>query len=480
MSCSEDPQVNDRQATSRLIRRQRLFLWLTFGAAVVAVSGLAASTMIKSPAQLAASQGPPSPSMLTAPVRDQVLEQQVVVRGTVVAGGSIAVTPSAAQGASALIVTGEPLAPGSKVNAGQVIAQVSGRPIIALPGTTPAYRDLKPGDEGADITELQRALRSLGFSDTDSGGRFGPETKAAVKDLYQRLGYDPATTGGYDDQGDQETLQADAQAVVTAQHALTQAREQLVHDTAGSPDSANIASDKQTVQWDEQTASVAQQNDDQEVADTGYDLPMNEFVFIPEFPATLVAVNGSVGSQVAAPLLTIDTGKIVVDAVVQQSDHSLLRQGMNVEIDSEMLGQTAPATLSYLGPYSNNASAGQAAQNPPVAAGQPGQGNQPQQGSPGYPVAVTPAKPLDPTAWLGQDVRLTITAASTPGKVLTVPAAAISTGADAGTSVLVYDARTGATRQVGVSVGVVAAGMCEIKPLTPGALEAGDTVVTGQ
>ena len=475
---SEDAGKSD--AVSRLIRRQRILISVTSGAAVLAVGGLIASTLIKSPAELAASQSAPAASTLTAPVRSEVLAQQVVVRGNVVAGGSLQMTPTAAQGATALVVTGEPLSVGSTIEPGKVLVQVSGRPVFALPGATPAYRDLKPGDQGGDVTELQSALRSLGYPDDDPHGAFGSGTKTAVRDLYEHLGYDPATTGGLDDLGDQTTLQADGQAVTTAERTLTQANEVLAHDeTAAHPNAPTVNADRQNVQWDEQALAAARQADATEIADTGYELPMNEFVFVPSFPATLVAVNGAVGATVAAPLLTIDTGKLVVDAVIQQSDEAMLRQGMSAEIDAEVLGKSAAGKLSYLGPYSDAAEAGTQQQSQASITAQTAQGGQ-AQGAPGYPITVTPSSSLDPTTWLGQNVRLTITAASTAGKVLAVPVAAITTSANGRTIVLLRDNSTGTERQITVTVGVTADGMCAVTPVTPGSLTAQDTVVIGQ
>lgn len=482
-SAAEAVLNTDGAPVSRLVRRQRVFLWITSAAALAATSGLLASTLVKSPAQLAASQGAPPASVLTAAVQSEVLAQQVVVRGTVTAGASIQITPTAAQGASALVVTGEPLAAGASISAGQVIVQVSGRPVIALPGATPAYRDLKPGDQGADISELQASLRSLGYVDPDPSGAFGVGTKTAVHDLYAHLGYDPATTGGHDDETDQPTLQSDAQAVTAAERTLGQAQEQLAHDRQAAPnDSATINADQQTVQLDQQSLTTAEQANSQEIADTGYDLPMDEFVFIPSFPATLVSINGTVGATVTSPLLTIDTGRLAVDAVVEPSDQAMLKQGMSARIDSEVLGQSASGTLTTIGPYSNSVVIGGQANSGNAASGQGQSTGQtaPQQGTAGYPITVTPSTGLSPTAWLGQNVRLTITAAATPGKVLAVPVAAITTQANGRTSVEIYDQKTGERKQVPVTVGVTAAGMCAVTPATPGTLAAGDLVVTGQ
>jgi peptidoglycan hydrolase-like protein with peptidoglycan-binding domain len=50
----------------------------------------------------------------------------------------------------------------------------SARPLPA-PATT-----LKPGDTGAQVTVLQRALASLGYSGGKADGQYGPATKDAV------------------------------------------------------------------------------------------------------------------------------------------------------------------------------------------------------------------------------------------------------------------------------------------------------------
>ena len=49
------------------------------------------------------------------------------------------------------------------------------RPVQVLPTAT-----LKPGDSGAQVKALQRALRSLGYSVGTIDGQYGPTTKTAV------------------------------------------------------------------------------------------------------------------------------------------------------------------------------------------------------------------------------------------------------------------------------------------------------------
>lgn len=71
-----------------------------------------------------------------------------------------------------------------------MIVEVSGRPLVALQGAVPAYRDLVPGDTGADVAQLQRGLAAIGYpAGGDTAGTFGAGTAAAVAAFYTALGY---------------------------------------------------------------------------------------------------------------------------------------------------------------------------------------------------------------------------------------------------------------------------------------------------
>jgi HlyD family secretion protein len=138
-------------------RRRRVALTIAAGAATISMTGLAASPFIKSPQQLAADTAPPQASVITAAVDQRVLNNTVVTRGRIEADARIEVTPTSIQGASVQVVTAVLVQVGQEVGAGTVLAAVSGRPLFTLPGSLPAYRDLKPGESGADIEQLQIA-----------------------------------------------------------------------------------------------------------------------------------------------------------------------------------------------------------------------------------------------------------------------------------------------------------------------------------
>jgi peptidoglycan hydrolase-like protein with peptidoglycan-binding domain len=59
----------------------------------------------------------------------------------------------------------------------------STKPRVAAPAST-----LKPGDTGAQVTLLQKALASLGYSPGKADGSYGPGTKTAVTDFQTAQG----------------------------------------------------------------------------------------------------------------------------------------------------------------------------------------------------------------------------------------------------------------------------------------------------
>ncbi len=84
------------------------------------------------------------------------------------------------------------LAAGTAVHSGDVVYSVEGRPVVALAGAVPAWRDLASGiDDGADIVQLEAALTALGYSDDGAltvDEAWDGHTTAAVKAWQTGLG----------------------------------------------------------------------------------------------------------------------------------------------------------------------------------------------------------------------------------------------------------------------------------------------------
>ncbi|MCF2529549.1 peptidoglycan-binding protein [Yinghuangia soli] len=489
-------EVSDREfgipdSASRMIRRQRVVIGIAVGAAVLSLAGLVASTFVKSPAQAKSEAGPPKASVLTATVERRLLTDTLAVRGNVVTTAQIEVTPTAPVGAAAPLVTGTRAQAGARLQGGDVAVEVSGRPVIVLAGAVPAYRDLKPGGEGADVAQLQAALTAMGLGvGADTRGHFGPGTKAALTKLYERLGYAVPTTGGSDPQADRKALQAAQTSVDEAQRAVDNMKRQIAAGAGtpsgapspgapgGTPGPSGDGSEplSEQLRYLQKALTAAKQNQAELVATTGPYLPVAEAVFVPQFPVKLVKLNAKVGDKVTAPLLTLSSGSLEITSELPQDQVGLIKPGMAVRIDAESIGGHATGTVARIG--GGQAAAGQHAG---PSAGFPGAptaapANQ-QGGSSRTPFTVAPEKALEPN-WDGQNVRLTITQASTPAPVLVVPVSALSTSADGRTTVTKRDA-AGRTAQVEVKAGLSGDGYVEVIAAGPAQLEAGDTVVVG-
>jgi multidrug efflux pump subunit AcrA (membrane-fusion protein) len=144
----------------------------------------------RSPGQRAAQAEPPPPPTITAKVDGGELVDQFTLPGKFVRSVSIPVRgPDTPATGSKAVVTRLPLAAGAEVRAGTVLAEVSGRPLIALPGEFPAYRDLSTGDKGVDVKQLQQALRTRYH--TPVTGELDERTGADLRKLYASVGYEP-------------------------------------------------------------------------------------------------------------------------------------------------------------------------------------------------------------------------------------------------------------------------------------------------
>jgi hypothetical protein len=83
-------------------------------------------------------------------------------------------------------------APGQVITQGQVLYRVDGNPVVLLYGSTPAYRTLSHGTNGADVQELNADLVALGDARASALRRtpdyFGAATTVALKTLEAHLG----------------------------------------------------------------------------------------------------------------------------------------------------------------------------------------------------------------------------------------------------------------------------------------------------
>ncbi|MCG2803805.1 MAG: peptidoglycan-binding protein [Cellulomonas sp.] len=177
--------------------RRRRTVTLTVLVVVAAVGaaslGWVAALRFESPAQRAAAATAPAALPVTAAVTQGVLAEQITAIAQVGYANSTAVTVLPASSGTS-VVTAQLTAPGSILEAGAPVVAVNGRPVLALPGQFRAYRDLRPGDTGPDVSQLQQGLRATGLAiPAREDGTFGTATAAAVRRLYRGHGFSAPT-----------------------------------------------------------------------------------------------------------------------------------------------------------------------------------------------------------------------------------------------------------------------------------------------
>ncbi|MHA6760852.1 peptidoglycan-binding protein [Streptacidiphilus sp. PAMC 29251] len=500
------PSPEDSATGSGLSRRRRWALAITVGAVLLSGAGVAATAVIKSPAQVAAETGPPPQDVLIARVEKRVLQETVVLRGTVAAGQSVQVTPTASggEGAGPAVVTKLSLKAGAQIHSGQVLVEVSGRPVFVLPGSVPSYRDLKPTSTGQDVAQLQKALRGLGHgTGGDASGTFGSGTKAALKAFYASIGYDPKPA--VDDNGAalksaQDAVLSANRAVQDAQYAVDQARTAATSagastggaaggtagtggaKTGGTSAGAGAGSSDQhmlneTLSRAKQDRTTARSTLAAAQAASGPMLPSGEVVYLDSFPARVDAVSAKVGSTVSGPVMTVSSGALVAQGYVQDYQKGLVHPGQKVQILSEGTGTTATATVESVAAQASVAAGTTQGSSTGQSGTDDSGGGSAAGGSLGYLIVIKPDHKL-PAVLSGADIRLTIEAASTNGKALVVPVTAVSAGADSRTVVTKVDG-TGRQTRVEVKTGTTGDGYVEVTPVVAGSLSEDDNVVTG-
>jgi len=439
--------------------------------AVVTAGGVVAAQFVRSPEQALADTGPPVAAPLLEPVEERVLTESVILRGTVTAEGSTTVNVNGftGEGTDAVIVTAVPVVAGQPVAPGDVILEVSGRPVILLAGTVALYRDLEPGDQGQDVVQVQRALAGLGYAVT-ADGDYGPETTGAVAALYADRGYEAPTVG------DPLAVEQARRAVTAAEYAVADAAAGLADArTALTTATAEGSSDAPAAQRavDQAVRTQASARLDLDLAreqlaaleaTTGAALARSEVLLAPDAEVRVdhlgvrvgwVAGSGSdsLGQSALDGTLSLSWGRLSATAVVSEDQQVLLDAGMEVDVADELGEWSGTGRIEAIG--DQTAVIGMQT---------------------GYPVTIV-ADPEFPTGLSGVGVRVTVTSAATPGPVLVVPLAALASS-PAGQAV-VDRSREGERTTIEVTVGAKGDGYVQVTPLTAGDLKAGDSVVVG-
>lgn len=467
------------------------------GAVLLGAVGLAGGTWVvagqvmRSPAEITAATAAPEPSLVTAPVDERVLVANLIVRGTVRFEEPLVVR---LRGAPA--VDGEPVAThlpevGDSVDSGDVLLQVSGRPVFLLEGRLPAYRDLRPGSTGDDVEQLQVALTELGYDTAGTDGVFGPGTQDAVRALYENAGHSaPGPTAEEEERltmardrrfaaGEElaaaeqmladagqgppraELLQAEASvneardAVAAAEDDTSRrrARDQLavaeahLADLRAAPDTS---AESRMVSAARELLAAAEQEVAELQASIGVWLPAGEVAYLAALPQRVDDVAVGVGDVATGDLVTMTSPEIVIESSVPAADVDLVAVGGDALIDDESGGEIAGTIIE-------------------VAEDPDGGGSDAR-----HAIIIEPEG--DVGDLVGASLRVVLPVSSTDGPVLTVPIAALSARADGSSVVEVVDDASGESRLVVVEPGLTADGHVEVT-VVGGELRDGDQVV---
>jgi peptidoglycan hydrolase-like protein with peptidoglycan-binding domain len=207
-------------------RRRRAALGVVAVAALSAVAGAAVGSQLKSPADAARERDAPAASRITVPVERRALSSSLTLSGDVQyaeptpikLGGAVGIDSGELQ-----VVTRVPEID-QQVAEGDVVLDVSGRPVFVLQGDLPMYRALSLGNEGDDVAQLEAALLRLGFDPGPVDALFDGGTAAALDAFYSSIGY--RSVGPSDDESDRlRDLRA---AVTSAEETVRRAEADLV------------------------------------------------------------------------------------------------------------------------------------------------------------------------------------------------------------------------------------------------------------
>ena len=163
------------------------------GLALGAVGGALAASLLHPAVDDSAISNASKVILITAPVELKPVREHYVVSGVV--EGPTAVSLALRGDVGLDIVTAHAKTPGDTMSYGSLVAEISGRPVVALPVSVPLYRDLMKGDKGEDVRALEQVLIDLGLRSGSPTGVFDGATITATRALFTAHGYDLPTEG---------------------------------------------------------------------------------------------------------------------------------------------------------------------------------------------------------------------------------------------------------------------------------------------
>lgn len=152
------------------------------GVAVGAGLGWSCSVLLRPPEGL-----PASKTFDVITVDRGTVERSLQLTASATWTGGAPVTNSATG-----MLTEQHVRDGAMVGVGSTLYSVDLVPVVAMKGDIPPFRDLKPGQTGKDVAQLQRFLLDVGVRESRASGRFDDSTRVQVT-KWQRAAGLPVT-----------------------------------------------------------------------------------------------------------------------------------------------------------------------------------------------------------------------------------------------------------------------------------------------
>lgn len=393
-----------------------------------------AGTHIRSVSQAQAIARPPKSALITVQVRKMVVTSSITLAGTVSQQALVPIGPPNIAGSSA-VVTDVRVTAGALVSSGDLVADVSGRPIFVLQGRFPMYRGMSPGLRGPDVAELQRGLAGAGYVIADPFGVFGPSTLAAARELYGRYGYaltETVGTGG----SVAAVLPSRMASVIT-----TIPRELL----SPEPSSSTRTASPSPSPTPRPTPSPTPSGPSIPTRGPVYTIEVGEIAFIPSLPSTVFSVNASVGADPSGgPIVTLSSGPATIKASLSTVSPNGLKDDLTAVVTIQGMAKSFAARVSAVSEQSGL-------------------------------IRLTPLRRI-PSRLTGQTASVVITLSKTSKPVLAVPIGALRSTPGGATALGVVQGLN--MRLVAIRTGQIGDGYVEIVD-PPASIRAGVRVAIG-
>jgi peptidoglycan hydrolase-like protein with peptidoglycan-binding domain len=231
--------------------RNRIVAAAIVSALAVGATGVGVGMRLKNPNSIIPVA--PKASRTAVPVEMKRITTSLVARGSASLAGFQPITVPSTTGSASVLT--KAVAVGTDLKEGDVVLAVDDVPMFALKGKIPAYRDLKPGDNGRDVLQLDEALKRLGKLAGTPNDQYDEQTERAVEALFR----DGGALANGPKKEELEALTSARKAVLDADVTVFRARQELSTAIKPPTDDALIGANEAVASANDAVDSLPQE-----------------------------------------------------------------------------------------------------------------------------------------------------------------------------------------------------------------------------